>query len=68
MIALFFIVCLETVPSECEERSVAYVNEISPAACMQQAQPELARWSQTHPGWRIARWSCEDPETRAVKA
>lgn len=57
MIELIFVTCLYAVPGDCRERSLVYLDR-SPRACVMAAQPELARWSETHPRWRIARWRC----------
>ena len=45
MIELFFIACLHTAPSACEERSIAYLEDVSLLGCMMQAQPQLAEWT-----------------------
>jgi len=58
MIELIFIACLTASPSACEKRSVAYYAD-NPMVCAFEAQPYLARWIDTHPDWRIARWSCK---------
>ena len=57
MIELVFIACLSASPVDCEERSLLYT-DITPMACLMGAQPELARWAETHPRWRIASWRC----------
>ena len=43
MIELFFIACLHTAPTACEERSIAYVENVVLMSCMMQAQPQLAK-------------------------
>ncbi len=68
MIALVFTVCLAAQPRECEERSIAYLEPLSPMACLMQAQPELARWAEAHPVWRVRRWSCRSGLVQEVKA
>ena len=57
MIELIFVVCLSATPTNCEERSLLYT-DISPMACLMGAQPELAKWTQSHPRWQIERWRC----------
>ena len=57
MIELVFIACLSASPVDCEERSLLYT-DLAPLACVMGAQPELARWVQTHPRWRIHSWRC----------
>lgn len=58
MIELFFIACLTTAPTACEERSIAYLDDVGLMECMMQAQPQLAEWTEAHPNLRVARWSC----------
>jgi hypothetical protein len=57
MIELLFVACLSTAPDRCEERSLLYL-DISPLTCMIRAQPELAKWTETHPAFTVTRWSC----------
>ncbi|ETX28679.1 hypothetical protein [Roseivivax isoporae] len=57
MIELFFVACLGSAPAQCEERSLVYT-DLTPMACMMGAQPELAKWVDTHPRYTIARWQC----------
>lgn len=68
MIELVFVVCLRTMPHLCEERSLAYVEDVSLMSCMMQAQPQLAQWSQTHPNFQVTRWSCQSTHRRHQKA
>lgn len=67
MIELVFLVCLKTLPDQCEERSLAYA-EINLSSCILQAQPHLAKWAETHPGLVVARWTCQTRERREIKA
>lgn len=59
MIELFFIACLASAPDVCEERTIAFVEPLTPLACMMGAQPRLAQWSLAHPKWQVARWRCQ---------
>lgn len=66
MMELAFIACLTADPAACEKKSLVF-SEMSPMACMMGAQPTLADWVETHPQWRIARWSCrQTPDDRAI--
>ncbi|WJS86548.1 hypothetical protein [Paracoccus sp. TOH] len=58
MIELVFIACISGTRADCREHSLIYT-EMTPMVCMHGAQPALARWVETHPNWRIARWSCQ---------
>lgn len=67
MIELVFTACLGLSQSTCEEQSLIYT-DITPIACVMGAEPELAKWVETHPNWRIARWSCRYMDTTNRKA
>ena len=57
MIELLFVACLSTAPDQCEERSMIFT-DAPPMACMMGAQPELAKWTETHPAFRVTGWKC----------
>ncbi|WP_417718732.1 hypothetical protein [Salipiger sp.] len=61
MIELLFVACLSTAPDQCQERSLLFT-DITPMTCMMGAQPELAKWTTTHPAFTVRGWKC-----RAVK-
>ncbi len=80
MIALVFIVCRLADPAACETKSLQLVEPLDLRACAMGAQNlracamgaqiPLARWSEDHPGRRVARWRCRsldltDAEIRA---
>lgn len=59
MIALVFVVCLQAEPHTCQERNLLFTDhQLTPMACLMNAQTRLAEWSATHPRWRIDRWQC----------
>jgi hypothetical protein len=58
VIELIFVACLRTDALQCDERSRLYTAEIGLMGCMVTAQAELAAWSETHPAFRVVRWSC----------
>jgi hypothetical protein len=68
MMELLLVVCLQVTPDRCEERSIGLYPEMSAMTCLMQAQPQIAAWSQTHPGLRVARFTCRDSATRLTKA
>lgn len=68
VIELVFVACLKTMPLACEERSIPYLEPLSPMACLTQAQPQLAQWSGSHPQHTIARWSCRPLDQREIRA
>ena len=60
MLTLVFTICLFDDPKSCEQREMIVHEPISAMACLMSAPSELARWRETHPNWRIARWKCAD--------
>lgn len=62
MIELLFIACISGSPGTCEEKSLVYT-DLASMTCMMGAQPQLAKWVETHPKWQIARWTCRVPGT-----
>ena len=68
MIELLFTACLVAAPDACEERSLTFLAQPSPVACLVQAPPELAAWTNDHPAYRITAWRCEDPAGRPARA
>lgn len=59
MMVLVFTACLVSAPEDCRVREMTIFEDVGPLACMMGAQGELARWTETHPNWRIDRWRCE---------
>lgn len=57
MIELLFVACLSTAPDECRERSLLFT-DVSPMQCLMGAQPELAKWTASHPNQEIKSWRC----------
>jgi hypothetical protein len=68
MIELAFVACVKTMMHICEERSIAYLPDVSLMSCMMQAQPELARWSEAHPELQVTRWRCHHSDDRSIEA
>ena len=60
MFGLYFIACRLAAPDTCEPGRVM-LDVDGPRACLEVAQPELARWIEGHPGFRIAIWRCGAP-------
>lgn len=58
MIELVFVVCLSAEPTVCERRSLQF-SDLTTTSCVMGAQPQLAQWAGTHPGWLIQRWTCQ---------
>ena len=58
MIELAFVTCLLAQPQVCAPHSLLFEDRGGLPACLQAAQPELARWITTHPRERVVRWTC----------
>ena len=67
MIELACVACVKTMMRLCEERSIVFLPGVSLSACMMQAQPELAQWSESHPDLRVTR-CCHGPGDKAIHA
>ncbi|SFU19652.1 hypothetical protein [Sedimentitalea nanhaiensis] len=61
MIELVFVACIVSAKQDCREHSLVYL-DITPMVCLMAAQPELAKWVQTHPAHRIKSWKCRGLE------
>lgn len=59
MIALVFMACLPGASIDCREEKLLFQAEnLTPFQCAMQAQPQLAKWVEGHPGYTIAKWGC----------
>lgn len=65
MIELVFVVCLQSEPQICEERAMMFV-DVTPMACMMGAQPQLAKWANEHPKWKVSGWKCGAIDRRSA--
>lgn len=59
MVELLFIACLAGAPDDCREHLLVFTG-VTPDQCLMGAQPELAKWIQTHEGARIESWRCRN--------
>ena len=62
MISVVISACLIAQPMKCEDFSLQFAEEIenvTPFACMRYAQPELVKWNEHHPHWKIRKWKCK---------
>jgi len=62
MIALVFLTCQFSEPSECVERELIFY-DVTLMTCLTGAQPVLAQWAGEHPDWQIANWKCRMVQT-----
>lgn len=67
MTYLVFVACMAMQPDECDTRTVAIYEDVSPMGCMKSAQPTMVNWVDMHPGWEIANWRCTAERDRIVE-
>jgi hypothetical protein len=66
--ALVFLVCLISSPDTCKEERFSFAFEtMSDLGCMMDAPPRMADWTNTHPGWRVARWKCIPKDMEEIR-
>ena len=59
MIELIVSVCMISDPARCKDVRLNFAEQnVSAQACMFNGQLEIAKWSETHPGWQVAKWGC----------
>lgn len=62
MIEIVVSVCSIVQGATCKDVRLTYMAEsVSPMECMMKGQVEMAKWAESHPNWRIHRWSCGVP-------
>jgi hypothetical protein len=67
MIELIIAACM-TVSAECREFRMQYdAREVSLMTCMIAGQPQVARWQQANPKWRVTRWHCDLHDPRSSR-
>lgn len=64
ILEIYAVVCLAASPATCETRTIPVHTDMTPYACAQLAQSEIAAVPLA-PGHRIARYGCRRPEVRA---
>ena len=59
MIELLIAACISSGTPECRDFSLLFdAHDVSLMACAVHGQHEIARWSESHPKWIVARWTC----------
>ncbi|WP_410219206.1 hypothetical protein [Paracoccus sp. (in: a-proteobacteria)] len=54
---------------QCRDFSLLFdAHEVSIMTCMVHGQPQVAKWKETHPDWRIERWQCRPRDLRESRA
>jgi hypothetical protein len=62
LIDLVLTVCLLANPTECRTEHLHFESRGSPTQCMFLAPPEIAKWTEEHPAFKVVRWKCEFPK------
>ena len=57
---LYFTACMANAPDTCESQRLP-LDVASPRACLRVAQPQLARWVESHPNYRVTAYRCGAP-------
>jgi hypothetical protein len=59
MIELVMSVCMISEPTRCKDVRLNFAEQsVTPHECMFNGQIEIAKWSETHPDWQVAKWGC----------
>lgn len=59
MIELAMTVCLLSEPVRCKPVHLTFEAEsVTPQQCISYGQVEMAKWTEDHPNWRVAKFSC----------
>ncbi len=59
MIEIVLSVCSIVQGATCKDVRLTYMAEaVTPFECMMYGQAEIAKWSEGHPNWRVAKWTC----------
>jgi hypothetical protein len=62
LIDLVMTVCLISEPSRCHTEHLYFERRGGLLQCTFLAPPEIARWSEAHPKFRVVRWRCAYPK------
>lgn len=66
MIELIVSVCLIDEPNRCKDVRLNFLAEsVTLHQCVMFGQVEIAKWSEGHPKWQVAKWRCRPAETVA---
>lgn len=62
MIELVLSVCFVADPGRCKDVHLTYMAEaVTPHQCMMYGQPEISKWMEGNPNWRLQKWRCGVP-------
>ena len=59
MLELVVSVCMISEPARCKDVRLNFIEQtVTPHECFFNGQIEIAKWSESHPGWQVAKWGC----------
>jgi hypothetical protein len=59
MLEILLSVCLHTDATRCKEDKIPVMAETStPFECMRFGAYEIVKWTEHHPRWQVAKWTC----------
>lgn len=61
LIELVLTICVSDKPSSCREEHLQFEDRGGLVACMMQAPPQIAKWSEEHPNLHVVKWRCAYP-------
>lgn len=62
LIDLVLTVCLIADAKSCRTEHLHFERRGSLTQCMLRAPPEIAKWAEEHPAFRVVRWRCAYPD------
>jgi hypothetical protein len=61
LVDLILTVCLMADPKNCRTEHLYFESRGSLTQCMFLAPPEIAKWAEQHPAFKVVRWKCAYP-------
>ena len=58
LVELVMTVCLAGSGAQCHKEHLLLKSGGSVYHCLMRSPVHIARWSETHPSWRVTRWRC----------
>ena len=62
LVDLILTVCLISDPSRCHTEHLHFEGRGDLLQCTFLAPPQIAKWTEAHPKFRVARWRCAYPD------
>lgn len=65
MVELLFLACLASSPTQCEQKSMVFL-DVTPMQCIMGAEAELAKWVEQHPKYVVKYFACKAIKDKMV--